>query len=472
MIEVDIYWDSGEIYTSTPKHYTSYQTIPRLKEISEITRALNIDFSIENCIVKITLDNSDGYFTAKSNQEEIIGKKVVVRDGVTIFTGKISYFPTPGFNNWTIKADTFSMLKSPINKEIGSGDFPDIPPKNEGWGNIIIGNATVSPGMIKAKKIAENKYFASWTECSDIVDALNKSGVNIKSNITFGYDLDKGYTYINYTSTDDYIWFSALGPEETGQLIENPAYMLEYLIENFSTLDYEGIEEAAAIFDERGYDDNVLWIDDETNWARLISIFSKAFNCRVFLTRAGKIKPKVLRWGLETPVMTIHPSEIKDFSPDIDASQAKSKWQRKFQFDPSQGEYLRTPVDIPGNQNLVEVGEFPQKYVLDEDTSLDAAQREAFFLKKIIYKYTFKIPKQKANLLELGDTVMVKHRNSTFKNEYRQVQLLRERRFPGSGFIEFEGYDMTEINRKTFILQEAGHPEVAILGENDGPALW
>ena len=88
--------------------------------------------------------------------------------------------------------------------------------------------------------------------------------------------------------------------------------------------------------------------------------------------------------------------------------------------------------------------------------------------------YSFRVPKKEANQLELADTVLVKSRKNIFTSEYRQVQLLREKRKPGSGFVEFEGFDITAINKFTFILQEQAHPEVAVLQDQgqDGPTLW
>lgn len=473
MNELTISWDSGpETYTIHPLQYPTYQTIPKLKGISEIERALNLDFSFENSVLKFSLYNQDGYFTQKCQQEDPMGKDVVLKDsGETVFTGRICSFPTETPDSFSMKADIFSLLKSPVSKEITSETFPEVPAQNEGWGNIVIGNANIVPGMLKARRAAANRYHASWGNCSDLFDFQNKNGGSIQPT-GFGYDSEKGYSYINYTSSDDWIRFSALGPEDTGALIENPAYMLSELASEYSQLETEGIEEAAAVFEERNYNGNVIWIDDNMDWKRLLQTFSKNFNCRAFLTRSGKLKVKVLRWGMETPVLKIHPSEIKAFRPGVESSQIKGKWQRKYQYNPVEKEYIRTPVDIEGNTNVDEVGEFLQKFLVKGDTSRDGSLREAFFLKNKIYIYTFSIPVQRANQLDLGDTVQVKHRKSFFKNEYRQVQLLRERRVPGSGFVEFNAFDMSEINKKTFILQAAGHPEVAVLGENDSPSLW
>lgn len=473
MIELIISWDSGpETYTIHPKQYPAYQTLPKLKEISEIERALNLDFSFENSILKFSLYNQDGYFTQKCQQEDPMGKKIEVKDsGVTVFTGRVCSFPTESPDDFSMKADIFSLLKAPVSKEITTETFPDVPAQNEGWGNIVIGNANIVPGMLKARRVAANRYHASWGECSDVFDFLNSKSESIQPT-GIGYDSEKGYTYIDYTSNDDLIRFSALGPEDTGGLIENPAYMLSHLASEYSQLETEGIEEAAAVFEERNCGGNVIWIDDNMDWKRLLQTLSKNFNCRAFLTRSGKVKVKVLRWGMETPNLKIHPSEIKGFCPGVESSQIKGKWQRKYQFNPGENDYIRTPVDIQGNISVEEVGEFPQRFVVENDTSRDGALREAFFLKSKIYLYSFSIPRQRANQLDLGDTVQVKHRKSFFKSEYRQVQILRERRVPGSGFVQFEGFDMSEINKKTFILQAAGHPEVAILGENDGPSLW
>lgn len=473
MLEVTIQWDSGpETYTKIPKYNETNQTKPLLIEVDEITRALSLDFSLENATAKVVLSNHESHFTQKMQTEEPLGKDIVIKDGIDIFTGKICDNPDHSNPNYfVVKGDIFSLLQAPVNLEISKDRFPNVPEGNQGWGNILYGTASVSPGMMKAIRIDTNKYLASYTPLSVILDVTTKEGTSILSGIT--WNIENGYTYINYTSTDEYICFSAKGPEENDNLVENPAYMLQKLIQDFSNgqFEIEGVEESAPVFTDRDYKGNILFIDDNITWQKLFSLFSKNFNCRVFPTRQGTIKIKVIRWGMETPKMTIHPTYLKGFKFNRELKQIRKKWMRQYSWDMTQGKFLRTEFDIPGGPSE-KLGEFQHKLMVRDICSRDVALREAFFQKQPLIMYSFSLPGEFANQIELADTVLIKHRKNLFKNETRQVQILREKRKPGSGFVTFEGYDMTEINKRTFILQEPGHPEVAVLGETDGPTLW
>ena len=475
MSEITVNWDSGPItYSETTKHYDTYQTKPLLMEISEIKRGCNLDYTLENPTLKCVLSNHEGHFTEKQKTEDPIGKEITVKDGAqTIFTGRIC--DTPNSENpqrFIIKGDMFSKLETPINLEISRDRFPNVSDENQGWGNILYGTASATPGMMKATLIDTNTYHASFTPLSEFLDVCKKDGTSILSEITWGWDSEKEHTYINYTSDDNFIRFSAKGPTDQNNLIENPAYILQQLASDFSSIEIDGVEEAATIFEERQYDGNILFIDDSLTWIELMKLFAQNFNCRVFPTRDGKIKIKVIRWGMEIPKLKIHPSFIKGFQFRRDIKAIRKKWMRQYNYDISEKKYLMTDFDIEGG-NSEKLGEFRHKFQVKNISSRDVALRTAFFQKKPIIIYVFSIPKQYANNIDLGDTILFKHRhNYFFKDEYRQVEILRESRKPGSGFVTFEGYDMSEINKRTFILQEPEHPEVAVLGETDGPTLW
>lgn len=479
--EVKIDWQSGsETYTKLVKQYPTYQTKPLLVDISEITRALNLDFTIENSSVTIKLSNHNRYFSNKiKNESKTTGIPVTIKDSDDIiFTGKTteSESPKPEGNYYIIKADIFTMLDLPIDTEISKTEFENVSPKNEGkYPVILYGTANVSPGMMTAHQVETNKYLASRTPLSDILDVLDKNGTSILSSITWNVDPVTHYTTINYTGTDLYVKYSGLGPEdESSQLIENPADMFDNLNQEFGSFQLENIDQSRDIFTERSYTGNILYIDDASTWLKFIDLFGKNFNCRVFVTRTGKIKIKVLRWGLEEPVLKIHPGYIAGFRWWRETKQIRKKWQRQYRYDPSEKQYTYTPIDIAGGADSERIGAFMHKFINQNIVSWDVSSREAFFRKRPIISYSFRVPKKQANQLELADTVLVKSRKNIFNSEYRQVQLLREKRKPGSGFVEFEGFDISEINKFTFILQEQDHPEVAVLQNQgqDGPTLW
>ena len=214
MIEVKINWQSGvEYYSQHAGQYPTYQTKPYLVSISEITRALSLDFTIENSSVTIKLSNHDHYFTNKiKNESKTVGIEVEVKDGDIIFTGKTAESPKPEGNYYIIKADIFSMLDLPINTGITKTEYENVPPENEGkYTPILYGTANVSPGMMTAYLVDANKYLATRTPLSEILDVVDKNGTSILSSITWNVDPVTKYTYINYTGTDKYVKFSGLG---------------------------------------------------------------------------------------------------------------------------------------------------------------------------------------------------------------------------------------------------------------------
>lgn len=471
MIEVVIYWDSGTLtYSNISNQYSTYQTLPYLKEISDISRALLLDYSIENSTVEIMFDNSTGHFTSKTVNDDGLGCQLEVKDnGDTIFTGWICDFPDiSSFYVFSIKADIFSALDCPVGKKI-KNYMP--------YGNILYGTANLDPAIMTAYYYSVGKYHAAFNPLSVLLSAQKPDGTSVFSNCSVEIDPTTQHTYILYSSPEPetHLTFSALGPESEGSLIENPAEMFFNLVSNFSEFqtETENIQEAANIFNERNYSGNVFLIDDHSTWIRFMKVFSKNFNCRVFISRTGKIRLKVIRWGMETPVLTIHPTLVKDFSPHISRDRMIGKLVSQYQYINPQKKYLQN-LEFEGHPKINRVEEIQQQMIITETTSSDVTAREVFFQKQKIYMYSFSIPGKDANQIELGDTVLLKSQKNYFKDEYRQVQILRERRTPGTGFVQFTGYDMTAINKRTFILQDEDHPEVAVLQEteNESPILW
>jgi len=476
MIEVTIQWDSGtEIYSHISIQYETYQTLPYLISISDISRAVLLDYSIENPTVEIILDNSTKHFSDRVLSELGLGSKIEVRDnGEITFTGWVYDFPDTGKKNiFKIKGDLFSKLDSPISIPISQDNFPGVDPDNEGFNaNIIYGTANTKAEMFKAIKVPGGKYLASYTELSVLSYVHTPDGTDITSQISLDVDVN-GYTYIVYDSTETYLLFSCLGPESGGDLIDNPAYMFSNLVSTFSNFETIDIEDAATVFTEREYQGDMIYIDDDITWLSFFSLFSQSFNCRIIITKEAKIKIKLIRWGMETPVLKIHPSLIYNFTYSLSREYIRGLFIRRYKYIPVDKEYTRNPADISGNINFSTVGELNLKFTNNDITAFDVASREGFFRSRKIIINEFSIPRIEANIFELGDTALVKSRNNIF-DEYRQVQIIRENRTPGTGFVRFQSYDMTDYNSGIFIVCESeSDNEIAILtdSEEDSPIL-
>ncbi|NIR04218.1 MAG: hypothetical protein GTN82_02195, partial [Candidatus Aminicenantes bacterium] len=243
-----------------------------------------------------------------------------------------------------------------------------MPPQNDGKpGNVIFG---CPPGYFTAWRIEPNRYHAAWNPLSAIT-AFDKDKNPI--SVTKTIDPEKNYTYIDYTSGDDYILFQA---EES---TTNPADQLNSLLALFSDLEIENLAEAQTIYNGRSYT-GCLFVYDNSTYLEVFNEFSRNFSTRVIFTHEGKIRLKVLRWGGEQPER-LPPYVIKDFTQNRETKYLKGQYIRMYQYNVDQKSFAMTPV-IASSDMSQDVAELKQKYITLDVVSLDAAAREAFLRKE------------------------------------------------------------------------------------------
>ncbi|MCP5054867.1 MAG: hypothetical protein GY940_47315, partial [bacterium] len=380
------------------------------------TRAVSID-GMENNTAAIVLSDHDQYFTGKlkSNDRYVKGKTVQIKTkDHTLFTGAVSKFPAVENNRFTIKADTFSLLDVPGNESITTDEpqFGNIPGSSLGRpGNVILGNADFDNRMFTASRVDTAAHLACWHPLSEITAAQDKNGNDILSSITMQVDPVSNYTYILSALTDDVIYFSAKGPTSGGQLIENPAEMLDYYLQRFGNLSIENLSEATTIFNNRGYT-GILFATKALTIKDMLRDFQESFSCKIVFTKEGNLKIKTIQWGDLGTATPIETSAIKDFKKRREMGYLKQCWKRKYQFSANSGKYLLTPMDVKSrSQWTTKTGEFKQKFITLDTVSWDSALRESFMRNDPYLIITFQIPVSVATGLELGDEILLSHRD-------------------------------------------------------------
>jgi hypothetical protein len=468
---VEIEWESGpEKYSRQALHFTDHQSQPRLMNISKMTKAILFD-SIENSHFTISLSDSDNYLTNKLQGPDrfITGKTVRYRTvSNIIFTGMVASFPEKKGRILEIKVDIFYYFKKTINKTITESEFPNAPIKNKGkWINYIYGNGDEEPDLFEAFKVDDDLYLAAGNPMSDI--------------LSYNWHVDpvNDYTYIDSQEGDDIIKFSGKGPKEQGVLIDNPAEMLnQLLIDINSSIQIENLSQATSIFEDRNYTGNALFVTGKRNLKDIFTDFQRSFNCFLNYRRDGKVEIRFLQFQDATASIRVHPTEIKGFKKWRDTKRIKKKWQRKYLFSPAANKYLLTPTDVSTSQLWNDdIGDFEQKFIETDSTSWDAATRNAYLFSNPLLKTGFSVHKKKANNREPGDVLEFKHPDAFHPDEYRMLFIERIETSPSkeSAFCYIEGFDINELQGKTFKVYPAGDPKVQTIYESDhpdNPQVW
>jgi hypothetical protein len=448
----------GEISVQT----STGNVLKYIKSVSEISRAINKNKSFENSTATIIFHNINGYFDKIMKDDDRYIKGVIVRiydNDILIFTGKIYDTPKCNVNEFAIIADskTFGLDKI-INRKIKKKDFSNAPNINVGkYSNIIFGFASDSgennSGILTAYKIDTNKYLAAWHELKGFenpytgTDVFDKDGNNI-TNVCSFLNQD-GKAYIVYSSTENEIYFNANGFVKDSSLIENPAEQLEELNNIFGLFTFDGITDAANVYNSRKYSGSCIIINDNIKWETFFKNFAVNFDCFLFQKVNGNLGIKVLDWGTETPNHTIKEMYVDQntFSNRRDMSKIINEYQRMYWYHFRKNFFHRLPSDVTASTKWISEPEtLDLRYHRDEVTAMDVTARLIFFKKVPIIYYIIPIPKNIGNKIELGDVINFKYKKGFFPYTYRLTIVLRKNYTQSKEFVFIEGMDITGIN--------------------------
>jgi len=473
-----INWPAGPIYYSKfGVYFSNTQAIPLLKTVQSISRVLIQYESFENSSASIELSDHTGHFSEKLNNDDdkyCVGIEVTIfQKGDAIFTGYISEIPEIKSRICYITIDLFTILKKKINKQITKSEFIGVPAQNEGkWGNIVFGNGNTNSGrMFTAYRVGENKFLAAWNSLSNI-DKAYKGDINITSNITISIDSVTGYTYIICTSTELEISFSCLGPESgSGELIENPAKMLESLLSQFTSIIISNTDAIATSYEGRAvYNGNCLYIYDDKTIKEFLSEFCFNYDASLIFTRDGHFLLNLVNWGNIISKANPHPTEYLKFESWKESTNLINKVQRKYQYIPLDGKFNREPQDLNASTQYNEIlKELQHRFLQNNQTSWDVSARYVYLFQQQEELVSFEISRElvKEYDINIGDILSVSHRKTNFIEK-----LVYIRRENHEGPIKFEGIDVSSLTGAEFYLYSGTDERNPYLSESEGPLLF
>ncbi len=449
-----------------------------IKEISEISRVINKDKSFENSKAVVIFENIDGYWDniMDSDDQYLLGQEMrIYQNDILIFTGKISDIPETDPDSFILEADTMNIGYNDIpNKTIKKNEFNNVPADNEGkYGNIIYGVASDEgsngTGIITAYRVDSNKFLLAWHTIKEIIKVYNKDGVDITSSCTLDNNAD-GNAYINYNATDLEIYVNCKGKtDSSGNLIENPALILEDMNTNFGNFLIDGIDDATTIYSIRAYKGTIV-INEGLTWQEIIKQFAINFDALIFQKANGNLNIKVLNWGSEVAKGNINKIYVdkNTFRNWRDTSKIINSFRRMYWYHFRKDFFQRLPNDVDTSTRWkASKTNIDLRYTADNDTALDVSSRILFFRKTPIIWYKFDLPLLKGNNIELGEVYNLKYHKGYFPNAYRLIQIFRKT-YVGEGKVSFEAMDITGINEGLIVLYEDNDPNIYKLkDEND-----
>ena len=469
-----------EIYDEAGGEFHGQQVYGRVISISQITRAINKDKSIENSYAEVIFTNIDKYFDniLESEDKYIFGKTLRIYDDDTlIFTGKISEIIKTKPTQFGIRADFVSYgIDERINKAITKTEFANAPEDNVGkFANIIYGVASdegsASKGIITAYRVDTGKYLLAWHKIKELIAVYDKDGNDITASCTLQNDDTTGYAFILYDSTDNEMYVNCKGKtDEAGNLIENPADVLEDLLTNFSDFTISGVDEAWMVYEDRGYIATVV-IDDDISFRSFFEKFSKSVDNLIFQKADGSLGLKVLDWGTETPIKSIAKIYIDNSSFENwrDTEELTSKIKRMFWWHFRNKYYQRLPEDVETVGWVDRIVKAEMQYIKEDEVAKDVASRILFFKQRPVIWYAFSIPKQIGNDIDLGDVIEIEYFTGIYAGRKRYVQVFRKTYTQGSGLIRFEAMDITGINKGLIKLWDEDDDQVVLLKDESDP---
>ena len=462
---VKIIFPSGpKIFGEHNYQIDSGNILGRVKEVSTITRAINIDKSFENSKALIRFVNTDGYFDEimKSDDRYILKKQIKIFDDKTlIFSGMVSNLPKCPPNEFKIEADVKTAgFDNKVNSVIKKSEFPQVPQENEGKNSNIIGgyvtdNGGNGTGALVAVRVDENCYLAAWHHVS-ITEIYDSNETEITSSCTV-YD-ENGYTYINYTSNEPELYYNCFGLESNGQVLSNPADILAEIVSRFSNFPITNFEQAQDVYKNRGYSGVAIAITNEMTWREFFRQFSLNFDCYIFLSVDGKLTVKALDWGREAERHVIPKIYVDSntFENWMDFKGITNEYKRMYWYHYRKSFFHRMPQDIIQPTGWeAESNNIDLRFNKDDLTTRDVTSREACLRKNPIIWYGFSIGKEIAKDIEIGDVVSFQYSRGYYPNQWRLCLITRITYIQNSTLIRFEGMDVNGINESAIILQDS-----------------
>jgi hypothetical protein len=429
-----------------------------LIEITKINRKIQPNKMLSNQTATISFNNMNGYWCniLRSSDKYLKGCQVRYYNGENLkgifYISKLLEINHP----FKIKIDNFIKLNQPICPLLTNGKRGNV------IGGVLDDSGWLNKGQCVATRIENGKHHAAAHHLKDVTKVYENG-----TQISFSFDNNAdGHCYILSSSSNDELTFNCKGimNEEETYMIWNPAWILDRINQMFGDFEIEGISEAAALYEERGYKNNpAILIEGTETWEKFFQKFSINYDSYFVPTNDGKIKLKVDEWENIEPTVSIHSGYIDGFENLYNDENIINSIQRKYFHHFREKTFKYEPEDIQETiKYMPGVGVIELQYHTDDASSFDVAARRLFFLKKPEEKIAFEIFSENFKDLDLGDTFFCKANKGLYKGEKR-TYLLLEIKEENEGKVYIAALDIQSRIQGQIILLDENDPNVAIL---------
>ena len=232
---------------------------------------------------------------------------------------------------------------------------------------------------------------------------------------------------------------------------------------------------ASTIYTTRGYDTagySAIAINDNENWISFFKKFGQNFDCSVYMDETGYIAIKVLNWGVEPALGTIHHALINNFKNKYDMLYVMREIRYPYLFRQNDARFLRTPVltvttKWQAIEDILELG-----YHGNQLSAIDVASRKIFITKSPVITYSFEIDYSFGKSYNIADVWNTTPSQGYHAGELRTIQIMKKQFDPKTDSIRFEAIDITEINGRAIVLYADDDARVHLLqSESSTPEL-
>lgn len=340
----------------------------------------------------------------------------------------------------------------------------------DAWGDFVVGCNKYGCGNVEIDWVAGFAGDYRGKNANEILESVRSGDAEYffdyyKGSGSTIYDLSGNSRNLTHSTSDSSNFWNTVSQ------ITNYAEMLQNLNQNFGKfgLSNSDVSDVADIYDVRGYVGALILIDDEIQWDEFMQRWAESGDGVFFQKADGTMGIKVLNWGTETSVDSIHQIYAGGFTFWKDITEVINELRRMYNFHFQKKVFKNLPADVTASTNWeAQSDDMDLRYHTSDSVTLDIATRKIFIQKIPLIWYKFTVPAVKGLSYELGDSVTISNRRGYFPDSERLMQIYSLTYNP-TGMIEVKGIDITEINGRMIILLADADPNIHELEDEEDP---
>jgi len=443
--------------------------------ISGLRRAISTSYTIENQTINIIMKNTTGYWynLLKSDDRYLKGRAIAVfNDDQLLGTFYIYDFAPSNEAYFTIKADTFTGIDYPLAPTITKASYNNAPDANIGKSiNIIAGTLSdagwKNAGQCIAYRVDANRFLAACHHLKTIPTGQVYDKTGAVQTFTIDNNAD-GYCYINCTSTETELYFNCQGLiDDNGDLITNPAYILQEIISRFTSLSISAtnIQDAAAKYTSKSFIDNAILITSETTKA-FFQKFSKNYLTYIYPGADGVYYPKVHDYNETAPVKTFEEAFVRNLKLNYDPKNIISAVRRQYYSHYRQNTFFYSPLEQSVTSWIGGILDLDLTYHRGNEGSLNTVNYYLFYRSKPEETITFDVFTNQITI-DIGAKIAFQHDTGFRAGETRQYRVMKIENAE-TGFARITAMDIdSEAQGGITLLDETDDLVTLLYAEND-----